>query len=387
MALNRKIVAFHRRLSDPRQRGAGIALCRALLRPASLGYGAAVCLRNRAYDRGWKGVHRAAVPVISVGNITAGGTGKTPFTAWLTEVLLRRGLRPAILSRGYGRQRRSGLDDENQLLSTLACGVPIVVDPDRVRGASRAVAVHGAEVLVLDDGFQHRRLARDLDIVLVDALNPFGAGSAPRAGAGLPDSALPPPGGHLLPRGLLREPPSALGRADFVVLTRSDQVPQPYIEGLRESLARHGAQPPPALAVHRPVGLRRVGEAPPRVIRRGKGEEPGPALEDLSKGRWGGFCGLGNPEAFRLTLEGLGAELASFAAFPDHHRYRADELASLLEEARQAGCRAVVTTEKDAIKLEALLSPTPPIPVLALQVRMEVAEGRSELERLIASAL
>ena len=360
MTLKRTIGAFHQKLVDPRQRGLCLGACRDMLGLAAIAFGTAVRLRNRAYDCGLVRLRRAEVPVISVGNITAGGTGKTPFAAWLAGLLVERGRRPAILSRGYGADPRTGLDDENRMLAALAPGIPVVADPDRARGASCAIAEHGADVLVLDDGFQHRRLARDLDIVLVDSLRPFG-------------------GGHLLPRGLLREPLNGLTRAGAVVLTRSDQAEPPRLQGIKEAVARYAGQVPIALAVHRPVGLQGSGAGR-------HGGDPF-SLEDLREGRWAAFCGLGNPEAFRLTLEGLGAHVARFAVFPDHHRYDSEEVAVLLADARRHGCRGLVTTEKDAIKVEPLLGGASPVPVLALQVRIEVRDGRESLEQRIRSVL
>jgi len=336
---------------------------RGLLGCAAACYGLVVRARNACYDRGWKKVHHASVPVISVGNITAGGTGKTPFVAWLAREHLE-GHCPAILSRGYGTDPRSGLDDENRLLETLAPGMPIVVDPDRVRAADLAVARHRARVLIMDDGFQHRRLARDLDIVLVDALAPFGGGLARR-----------PCGGHLLPRGLLREPLSGLARADLIVLTRTDLVSDDALRELRAELERHGAHAPVVLAAHRPTGVRVVA-----------GEGGGLTLESLADGRWAALCGIGNPEGFRHTLERLGAEIVQFSAFPDHHRYRPDELEALLSSAAASGCLGVVTTEKDAMKLEHLVAAPPPIPLLALEVRMDIASGRELLEERVLSA-
>jgi len=359
MALQSRLHAFHRHILEPGRGGAGLALCRGALALASAGYGAAVRLRNLAYERGLRRSCRAGVPVVSVGNITAGGTGKTPFVAWLAALLGRRGLRPAVLSRGYGAGGGGGLDDENELLRRLVPGVPVVVEPDRVRGAERAVREHSADVLVLDDGFQHRRLARDLDIVLVDALRPFG-------------------GGRLLPLGLLREPPSGLARAHVIVLTRCDLASPARLEELRRELAGHAPRAEVATARHRPVGLRPVG--PPQ------GAEA-PRLGELAGGVWGAFCGLGNPEAFRLTLRRLGADIVQFTAFPDHHHYRPAELARLMGAAAEAGCRGLLTTEKDAVKLEGLVPRVPPVPLFALCVRMELTEGREALESRLFSVL
>ncbi len=166
-------------------------------------YRIGVGARNLAFDRGWKASHRAEVPVVSVGNLTLGGTGKTPMVEWVARWYRARGVRVAILSRGYGDS--SGMNDEGRVLEENLPDVPHLQAPDRVDLASRAVEELESELLVLDDGFQHRRLARDLDIVLLDALDPFGLG-------------------RIFPRGLLREPIGSLRRAGVVVLSRADLV-------------------------------------------------------------------------------------------------------------------------------------------------------------------
>jgi tetraacyldisaccharide 4'-kinase len=186
-----------------RRRGVLPSLARLGLGAAAAGYGIGAGLRNLAYDRGWGKAHHAALPVVSVGNLTLGGTGKTPMVEWVCRWFRERAVRATIASRGYGGQ--AGLNDEGRVLEDNLPDVPHLQGRDRVELARIAVEELEAEVLVLDDGFQHRRLARDLDIVLLDALEPFGFG-------------------RLFPRGLLREPPSSLRRADVVVLTRSDLV-------------------------------------------------------------------------------------------------------------------------------------------------------------------
>jgi len=360
LALSEKLVALHRHVADPERRGAGLAVCRALLSVPTLAYGAVMRLRDLAYERGWKGVAHVPVAVVSVGNITAGGTGKTPFTAWVVRLLLGAGRRPAVLSRGYGADARSGLDDENETLRRLIPEVPIVVDPDRVRGAGRACREDGADVLVLDDGFQHRRLARDLDIVLIDALQPFG-------------------GGHLLPRGLLREPLTSLSRAGALVVTRSDQVSGGRLRAIRDRLAALAPAAPLALAVHRPVSVRAVGAAVDEAVPF--------SLEELEGERWGAFCGIGNPLAFRLTLEQMGVEVAFFRAFPDHHAYSPAEVARVVAGAVEAGCMGLITTEKDAVKLERSFRESLPVPLLVLHAEIEVVEGREGLEDALLAAM
>ncbi len=359
---------LHRRAADRREHGLGLGIVRAALTAASAPYGLAVRARNRAYNQGRREVRRASVPVISVGNITVGGTGKTPMVAWLAEQLKDR-CRVAILSRGYGRDERSGVDDENRMLARMAPEAALVVNADRVAGAEEAVGVHGAEVLILDDGFQHRRLARDLDIVLVDAVQPFG-------------------GGRLLPRGLLREPLSELKRADFIVLTRSDLVDPGHIGRIGGRLRPYAGDVPIALAEHRPTGLWRVdvagdAEGASGHVAREGDIPPG----GLREGNWAAFCGIGNPEGFRRTLKRLGAQLVRFDVFPDHYRYAGAEVQSLLERAAAAGCVGVLTTEKDATKVEGLLAGRCPVPVLVLWVGMEIVRNADCLQCRISSAI
>ncbi|MFW6456848.1 MAG: tetraacyldisaccharide 4'-kinase [Planctomycetota bacterium] len=345
---------FHRRLTDPQERGFGIVLLRAVLWPVSLFYGFVSALRNCLYDMGLKKVRCVSVPVISVGNVTAGGTGKTPFVAWLCRRLKRRGKSPAILSRGYGADATTGIDDENEMLATLVEDVPIVVNADRAAGAKYAIDRHGSDVLVMDDGFQHRRLARDCDIVLLDALNPFG-------------------GGHLIPLGMLRESISGLSRADAVVITRTDQVSGDQLNQLRGTIQRYAEPIPVAMARHSPCGMYEVGE----------GSEDNTEDEGvvLSNGRWGAFCAIGNPQAFRRTLESLGADIAFFRAYADHHAYDQTEMDELCRGAKTGKCAGLVTTEKDARKIRRLVAggdggrPS----VWALRVSMEVVVGESDL--------
>ena len=198
-----------------RRRGFGPALARLGLTAASVPYGTAVRLRNRLFDAGWKARHRAAVPVVSVGNLTLGGTGKTPCVEYLARFYRDRGFRVAILSRGYGGGDAAGTgpNDEALVLEENLPDVPHLQGADRVALAGVAVEELEADLLILDDGFQHRRLARDLDVVLLDATDPFGQG-------------------RLFPRGLLREPASSLRRADAVLVSRCDQVAESSVREL-----------------------------------------------------------------------------------------------------------------------------------------------------------
>ena len=331
------------------RRGGLIELLRA---PAALLY-LAVALRTRLYDARLLPRARVEVPVISVGNLTAGGTGKTPFVIWLCEELLRRGLRPGVLARGYGRAEGESLNDEGKLFAQRLPDVPQVQDPDRVQGAAELLRL-GVDVIVLDDGFQHRRLARDLDFVLVDATRPYGLPA--RNGA---------PVAALLPRGLLREPPRALGRADAVVITRSDALAPESLAQLALELYDHAPGQPCITTSHRPAALRSLGG------------EPAP-LGELAGLRVLPVCAIGNPAAFVRTLQDLGARTLEPLCFPDHHVYTQADL----DAVHPPEGATVVTTAKDAVKLEALRVP---FPIRVLDIELEVREGHSVLEALLDS--
>lgn len=319
-----------------------------LLGLPTLVYGGAVRLRNRIYDRDIA-TQAADLPVISVGNVTVGGTGKTPIVAWLVRFLQAEGLVPAVVSRGYrGRAGRGPVvvsrgagplvessvsGDEPFVLARTLPGAIIVVGSDRLAGV-RAAQAEGANVAVLDDGFQHRRIRRDLDIVLVDASNPFG-------------------NYRLIPAGILREPLTSLDRADAVIVTRSR--PNESLVVIDRVVRRHHPNTPLLRAGHRPecftdVEGRPVGHPPERVL---------------------AFCGIGNPTTFPRDLEAEGVEVTGLVAFPDHYAYSNRDFARLVKRARAEGA-VLVTTEKDIVRLPpAALAPDAP-PVLALRISAEV---------------
>ena len=293
-------------------------------------------------------------PVISIGNITAGGTGKTPVVLYAAEKLKGAGWRPGILTRGYGRHsperhlavaagarlpvERSG--DEPQMF--LRAGVaPVGIGPDRWHVGRLLEREFGVSVVILDDGFQHVRLDRRIDIVLVDALNPFG-------------------GGYPLPLGRLREPLAALSRADIFVVTRSDF--GRMLESTENLLRRHNPRAPVFHARVRPDAW----------IAHSSGEAL--AACALPCSRVAAFCGLGNPESFWHTLSGFGFAVVDRLQFNDHHAYKARELRFMSQQFREAGAQAVVTTEKDAFNLcedcARLLAPLP-LYWLRIGVRME----------------
>jgi tetraacyldisaccharide 4'-kinase len=318
---------------------------------AAAGYRLAVALRNVAFDRGWKQVSDAGIPVVAVGNLTLGGTGKTPMVEYVARWYRARGVRVAILSRGYGQS--AGINDEGRVLEENLPDVPHLQDRDRVQLARIAVEELESELLVLDDGFQHRRLARALDVVLLDALDPFGQG-------------------RLFPRGLLREPIQALRRAQVVVLSRADLRSDPDRAAIRREAERHAGPLRWVEARHAPLDLR---DASGQV-------EP---LAELAGRKVAAFCGIGNPEGFRLTLLPRCQSLLGFRTFPDHHPYSAADVADLTHWSRSLGADLVLTTQKDLVKLRALT--LGPIPLKALRIGLEPGAGAALLEAALAALL
>jgi len=324
-----------------------------LLRLPSALFAGLTRLRAAGYERGWLARIAVPLPVVSVGNVTAGGTGKTPFVAFLARRLAARGKRVGILSRGYGAPRGDVRreNDEARWYREHLPGAELVQEPDRVRGAEELLA-RGADVILLDDGFQHRRLARDLDLVLVDATRPWGL--PPPDGGGAPVQAC-------LPRGLMREPPAALARADALVITRSDQVAPRELDALRAELERVAPGRALLLGVHRPARLRGPDGRTHQLA-----ELAGRELDLVSA--------IGNPEAFERTLQRLGARIASHRVFPDHHLYSRPDLEGL-----GADGRWLVTTEKDAVKLTELRA------LHVLGTDFELVEGAAVLDALLGA--
>ncbi|MGD0497485.1 MAG: tetraacyldisaccharide 4'-kinase [Bryobacteraceae bacterium] len=308
------------------------------------------------------------VPVISVGNIAMGGTGKTPCVLRLAALLRERGFSPGILTRGYGRSSPqeelavaagaavsveiSG--DEPQIL--VRSGVaPVGIGGDRFQAGQLLRREFGVNALVLDDGFQHARLARDVDIVLIDALDPFGA---------------------VFPLGRLREPLSAISRAHIVVIARS------AFSDLGAAIERAVRQ------FNSRAPIFRAGIQPLAWVEHGSGARHRPEAPPFE--RAGVVCGLGNPHAFRRTLEGLGVSPAGWLDFEDHHRYRPHELRRIAHQLQALGATAIVTTEKDAVNLcQGWRELIAPLPLYWLQIEMRIgreSEFATEIERRLASA-
>jgi len=348
--------------------GAAGALLLPPLVAASALFRAGAALRGALYDGGVLRAARAGAPVVSIGNLTVGGAGKTPATIAVGRLLLARGRRVAVLSRGYGAARtdarivsdgeRVMLDaaeggDEPVLVARRLPGARVLCGPRRAELARTAVEALGADALLLDDGFQHRALARDLDVVVLDAANPFG-------------------NGRLLPAGPNREPRSALRRAGLVWLSRVDQSDPAALAELR-AVARDATGVDPVESRHAPVDV--VDGALARSL--GAGALRGRRVLLLA--------GVARPAGFRRTVEGLGAEVAAEALFPDHHRFSPAELDEVFRAAAAAGCDGVVTTEKDAVRLDPARAADPRL--CAVRIEAEVVRGGEILDAALDRAL
>ncbi len=345
-----------------------------LMMPLSTVYRAVTEVRHAAYRSGLFRTSAIGKPVISVGNITTGGTGKTPLVEWVCRTISNqrlegsKGTSPSavcVLTRGYGKtdpkaqvlvsngeqllatERVAG--DEPLLLARNLLGIAAVIsNPDRAAAGEWAIRALGAEVFVLDDGFQHLRLARDLDLVTIDATNPFG-------------------GGELLPHGRLREAAYNLARADAVILTRCDQTSD--LVSVKNEIRE--------LVPDRPLFISRMQTAGFRDLNGAVVD-----AEEISKHRLGVFCGVGNPDSFVTQVRATGAEIVLSRAYPDHHRYTAADLNALVNEAGAVGATCFMTTAKDATKLSA---DQLALPSFVLEIKIKI-DDETRLASLISNA-
>ncbi|HEX4351781.1 MAG TPA: tetraacyldisaccharide 4'-kinase, partial [Polyangiales bacterium] len=283
-----------------------------------------------------------------VGNLTLGGTGKTPMVEWIARHLRRRNLRVALVSRGYGASEETRNDEALELEQRLP-DVPHVQNADRVAASRMAIEEFESQVIVLDDGYQHRRLARDLDLVLIDAAEPFGYG-------------------RVFPRGMLREPLAGLKRADAVILTRADMVDEARRAEIRHAVERHVSDAIWAEVRHAP---RQLMASDGKAI----------ALEQLHGARVAAFCGIGNPAGFRHTLEACGCQIVAMREFADHHAYTRDDVVSLARWAAEPNVSMVVCTHKDLVKIG--LDALGGVPLWALAIGVDFISGRDALEAAI----
>ncbi len=321
--------------------------------------------RAALYARGTLRVHKVSVPVISVGNITTGGTGKTPLVEWLADRLAEKRRRVCILTRGYGRANSSERvvvsdgarilsdvehagDEPFMLAEQLLGKAAVVCDSDRVAAANWAIANFQSEILILDDGFQHIRLARDLDIVTIDATRPFD-------------------NGWVLPAGRLREPISSLARADCIVVTRTVD---DALKALQRRIQSFSEAP---ILTSKTITSRWLSLQTDEPVE----------IEKLRATRVSAFCGLGNPDSFfhQLTVEGIQA--VHTVAFRDHQSYTQSDIDQLTKESAARGAEALVTTAKDSVKLRELLFE---LPCYVMEIETQIA-GEEILLRLIDKAI
>ncbi len=334
-------------------RGPLAALARAGLWLARGPYALGVNWRNRRFDRDPNRAIRVPVPVISVGNLTLGGTGKTVAVEAVAKVYRGADWSVAILSRGYGA--KGGPNDEALVLEENLPDVPHMQGADRVALARTALEELESEVLILDDGFQHRRLHRDLDIVLLDATQPL-------------------QNEYLFPRGFLREPSSSLKRASAIVFTRCDQATVAELKDQVDWFRERFPSKPIFQTIHAPVEL--LG--------------PGLASTDpssLEGQTLAAFCGLGNPRAFERTLRDLGANVAAFRTFPDHHNYNRSDVEDLNRWAAglPTEVSTIATTQKDWVKLR--IDELGGKPLLVLKVGLKFLNRENEFRKLLLSVL
>ena len=353
--------AYFKALLNGERQGLADRLLLAILRGCAVPYSLVMRLRAAAYAAGLLRSRRLPRAVISVGNITVGGTGKTPMTAWLARYLMSHGKRVAVLSRGYGGRLEGTVaivadgdrrlltpeeaGDEPCLLADMVPGLMVVIGSDRYRAGCLAMERLNPDIFILDDGFQHLRLQRDLNILLLDARRPFA-------------------NGRILPAGLLREPLSAVGRADFALFTRcvGDTPPKANLpDGLPICHARH-----------RLSGFTSLSGGP---VRR---------FEELAGQRGLAFAGIADPTGFFDGLEREGAVLAATLAFPDHTAYGDEECAALARLRKSTRADYLMTTAKDGVKLKALGGEDIPCYVASLELEIpDAAPLRQRLDKLL----
>ena len=337
------------------------------LRPFSWIYGLAIALRNWCYDVHVFRIQKMTVPVISIGNLTAGGTGKTPIVEYVIDYLQRSGKHPAVISRGYkrttsgtfvvsdgttcyGRVEETG--DEPMQIARKYPGVVVVVDERRSRGAAEALRRKNVDLILLDDGFKHRALARDLDVVVLDGSDPI----------------MHQP---MIPAGTRREPFSALHRAGVVIVTR-----EPVTDELKSFVQKHTA-----------ASIISVTFKPKSLTDRRK--MLGIPKSALNGQKCIAFCGIGNPRSFVLTLEEFGIQPLDVVIFPDHRHYSTSDIRTIINRANSCHATLVLTTEKDAVRFDtSLLSGIPEsLQLCSLTIEPDIVEGKDSFHNLLDAVM
>jgi tetraacyldisaccharide 4'-kinase len=334
---------FHRGVIDGSRTGAGAAVLRGALAVAEPLYTGVTSIRNALFTNGYIASAQAARPVVSVGNITTGGTGKTPVVHWLCEALGGRGYRPAVLMRGY-KAAAGECGDEQRLLQSHLPEVIVHANPSRTRGSAEVLATSPhVNVFILDDGFQHRKLRRDFDLVLIDATNPFGFD-------------------HVLPRGLLRESVAGLARASAILLTHAESIEPAALQQVTQRIRRIAPGAPVYRCEHQ---LTHVLDQDDRPL----------PLEHIRGRRVLSFCGIGNPAAFERQILQAGANVVAAHRFGDHHPYTADDLNMLDALARQKNAEMMLTTGKDWVKLRELHRTSGSASIARMEMSIRFADG------------
>lgn len=341
-----------KRIISSEARGIGPSVARVVLHALSFGYAAVMCVRNAAFDLGWKKAINVEVRVIAIGNLTTGGTGKTPIVAAVVQKLQEAGQKPGIVSRGY-RADSTGENDEKKVLAAKCPDVPHQQNPDRVAASMTLIGEHGVSAIVLDDAFQHRRIHRNVNVVLIDATNPFGFG-------------------HLLPRGLLRESIRGLQRADFVLITRADSVTEESIQQIRKTCIQHNDRLKDRIA--------RVSFQPTQLLH-GSGQSFN--LDELPGKLAVVMTGIGNPEAFVSTCERLGMTIVDTVFFPDHHHFTSDEVDEASKRASELDA-IVLTTVKDFVKID---DPNQFLYAVDIEAVFECPKERAAFDEVVMSSL
>lgn len=324
------------------------------MRLVSIVYAAAVIVRNFCYDIKIIKSSEAAIPVISVGNITTGGTGKTPLVIWLCNFITNKEINCSILTRGY-KSQTGKISDEPAILSKSCPNAKVVVNSNRYRGSLRAVAEFRAKVLIMDDGFQHRSLHRDLDIITIDATCPFGYGK-------------------MLPAGLLREPLRSIKRANAVVITHFDQSSVNETEDIEKKILQIAPNITIAKAIH---------HHPNAVMRKGQKL----SIEELKERTIFAFCGIGNPNAFLNRLDEYGLNVVGSKVFNDHHNYSSFDISEIYEQARILGADIIISTQKDWIKSTLHADNDDEILFAYLALELDFIEGDDKIVALIEKIL
>lgn len=379
-----------------------LAKCfRASVSVISIPYSIIIRIRNKLYDYSlFREIH-VGCKTVSVGNLTLGGVGKTPFISWMTNHCLELGLKPGLVSRGYKAKEQESLYanspktspstqkqsdnsqpiDQYQTLNDEALeqalrfpATPHFLGPNRVEVAAELLNQYPeVNILLLDDAFQHRRIARDVDILLLDALNPFG-------------------GERLVPSGFLREPLSGMNRADVVILNRADLIQPIEREKIRTRAKKIAPHALWAEITQRPRFVFHYEESADQICRQTLGFSTHKIdykvwkNSPIASSRFVAFCGLGAPLGFQKNLEREGLDIKSFIAFPDHCIYTLEHYERLLVEAKQTNADAFITTMKDFVKLGAFFKRSN-IPVYAIEIEVEFLSGQNSFEELLHQKL